>query len=118
MKLNVTEIEIIFSKGSFAEWANMVDEQNEEDITRWEAAYNKQIEKEIKEFYPHASVEVGEGHERLPRTKYYVNTEESPNNDCDYEFLDGYADYFAEEETKQTIDHILTRVASAGLFWD
>jgi len=120
MKLNVTKIEIVFSKGSFAEWVNIVEEQDEKDIARWEAAYNKQIEQKIKERYPHAEIEVGEGHQQLAHTKCYVDTQECVDSeDCDHEFYDEYiAHYLAQEEAKFLIDEIITQVANAGAFWD
>lgn len=119
MKFNVTKIEVEFSKGSFEEFANMYDEQDTEDIIRWETAYNKTVKEAIEKMYPYADVQVGEGYNQLGRTKYYVDCDETDGDDYDRYLPDGYAELaILEDEVKCNVDHIISAVSSNGTFWD
>ncbi len=119
MKFKVTKIEVEFSKGSFKEFANLYEEQNEEDITRWEIAYNKMVKEAIEKMYPHADVQVGEGYNQLKRTKYYVDCDEADGDDYDRYLPDGYAELAVlEDEVKCNVNDIISTVSSNGMFWD
>ena len=117
--MQVTKIEVEFSKGSFSEWANTMEDQPEADIARWESAYNKQIANAIKETYPNAEVEVGEGYDQLMNTKVYAVLEEVEANE-DYQDDNADEDVYAmqlEDDVKLQVDHIIGSVADNGQFW-
>lgn len=119
MKFQVTSINVEFSKGSFSEWANASDEQSPDDVSRWQAAYNKQILDEIEKVFPHASIEVGEGYDQLMYTKKTVEVEEVDDDQpADYEGDEEEDQDKFGEETSEAIDHILNQVANDGSFWN
>ena len=120
MKLQITRIDVEFSKGSFAEWANGMEDQLEEDVDRWESAYNEEITKAIQEMYPNAKIEVGEGYDQLSSTKTYVELKEVKSG-ADYEDTNADEDIYhmeIEEDVKLQIDYILSAVADDGKFWE
>lgn len=119
MKFQVKSINVEFSKGSFSEWANASDEQTPDDVSRWEAAYNKQILAEIEKVFPYASIEVGEGYDQLMYTKKTVEVEEvGDDQPADYQGDEEEDQDRFEEEAAEVIDHILNRVANDGGFWN
>lgn len=119
MKIKITQIDIKFGKGSFADFANLYEEQNESDITRWEIAYNGEVKKELERRFPFAVVDVGEGYEQMMNSKYYVDSEEVNVGDFDFEYTDDdMSHYLAREETEFIIQEIVESVANNGTFWD
>lgn len=116
MKIQVTNIEIEFSKGSFSDWANAMEDQSENDVVRWEAAYNKQISDELQKIYPNAEITVGEGYDQLMNTKYHVTTKEV-ESDGDYDTDDDIGHYLVVDDVKLQIDAIIETVANDGSFW-
>lgn len=113
MKIQITEINVTFSNGSFADFANMFGEQNEEDVTRWEQQYNEEIIKAIMAVYPHANVEVEEGYEQLAHTKFYVDCQEV-ELDEDYE-EDDY--FYIHGDVIETVTAVIDEVTNKGNFW-
>ena len=115
---NVTEIEIEFSNGSFADWANGVDEQSPEDVSRWEAAYNKEIIEKVSDSYPHAKVSVVESDDILVATKVFTKIVES-DDDPDYKNIETCdADFVIDDYVKVVVDDILAEIVNAGKFWE
>ena len=60
--LDITEIDIQFAAGSFAEWTQSNGDMHPSAwISEWERQYNQIIKSRIEALYPHATVTVGEG---------------------------------------------------------
>lgn len=119
MKIKVTEIEVLFSNGSFEEWANAMDENDPSDVSKWESKYNKMIEDAISESYPFAEVTVREYHAQLGSTKYYAKVEEVQDNEFDYEFSDNDEGAFiwAQDNAKLVTEAIVFEVSEQAEFW-
>lgn len=124
MNISVNKITIEFSKGSFAEWCNMTEENSEEEISNWQDNFYSELEKNIKETYPNANIILEESYNQMAHDKIMVDVEETDkksdyNAEEDHFSLgdDGYVLWQAEEDTKNTVVSILDKVYNDGLFW-
>ena len=122
----VTEVEIIEDQDAFAEWANASDEQEQDDIDRWEAAYYTEIKSALKEQFPLAAVEVESSadsrrqgqHVELKRVKAETpDTIDIDGNDGNDGWASDYAAMQAEENVKSSIVWVIESVSEKGTFW-
>lgn len=114
MKFQVTEVIVTFDRGSFEDWCNASgDECDPDDIARWESAYNTEIAAKLKEIYPHASIEVGEGYDQTGRAKIYIDFKEvESGEDHDVE------EWKVDEITRMEVDAAIDRIGNWGKFWE
>lgn len=82
----ITQIEVIFSKGNFEEWTEASgDSFPEAFVAEWEANYNNIIKEKLAKSFPKASIEVGEGYDQTGSTIINVEVEGAYQDEDDWQ---------------------------------
>ncbi len=69
----ITNIEVVFSSGSFEEWTEAAgDSYPQAFICEWQTNYNNLLRGKLAEVFPNAKIEVGEGYDQTMDTGIFV----------------------------------------------